>query len=540
MPEPSPHIIDLDIRILKAGQDYIVTAQTPESGLAEGQLDADALFADDFQEQLTQIQEEPFTTEAALFRKVGDALFRALFQGQVRDLFLAVWSQQVQNQEGQALRLRLNIDEAALELATLPWELMHWRDVFLATQIQTLVTRQLLNLEYGNIPSLTVEGKPRVLVAIPGHSGLDTAREEKAIVAALEKAHIPYDILKEKVSAPMLDDALAQGGYAILHFIGHAAFARDEQGELHGSLRFNRPEEDLPPEEDEDWVSETDLLSLLGNHQSLKLVVLNACHTGEMSQRPGQRGFWGVIPALLRAGVPAVVAMQYAIRDDVAALFGETFYKRLTAGAWAGHVDAAVTLARNACLLAYPDDRGFATPVLYLRSRDGVIFHLQSSPPQQEEDSPAEEADAPCEKPPKPPDPLLYRYRNADLDTLSARLALFQSRLQRLTFQIDALKTRGAMDEKSAWRLHQYEKNRDHLEREMDELQDVLAWRGYEACETLRSLRTQLAAKQQEKAALEAAGAYVSYDLKNAIFTLNERILKLQDALARLTTPPVE
>lgn len=528
MANTSPTLIDFDIRIFTAGDRYTVTAQTPDSGLAESQLDADALFAADFQEKLTQIREEPFTTDASLFREVGDGLFRALFQGQVRDLFLATWSQEAQAANN-AMRLRLNIDEAAIELAVLPWEMMLWRDVFLSTQIDTLVTRQLLNLDYGAIKSLKVAGTPRVLIVIPGGSGLDTDAEEKAISAALDKAGVTYETLKDKVSLPLLDDTLAEGDYAILHFIGHAAFEQDETGEVHGSLRFNRSEQGISTEEDEDWTPETDLQALLGNHQSLKLMVLNACNTGELAKRPGDRGFWGVIPSLLRAGVPAVVAMQYAIRDDVAALFGETFYRRLTTGKWAGHVDVAVSLARNACFLAWPDDRGFATPALYLRSRDGVIFELTG----EQVDAGDEAESIPCPKAPKPSDFLLYRYRNTDLETIIARVPLLTSRLQRLTFQIDDLKTKGALNEKNAWRLQQYEKNRDDLEREMDELQDVLIWRRYEACEELRSLQEQAALKQQEKAALEEAGGYVSYELKNALFTMAERILKLQDALRK-------
>jgi len=116
MTTPSPTLIDFDIRIFTAGDSYTVTAQAPDSGLAESQLDADALFGADFQEKLIQIREEPFTTDEALFREVGDSLFRALFQGQVRDLFLAIWSRDVQAAE-RFLRLRLNIDESAIELA---------------------------------------------------------------------------------------------------------------------------------------------------------------------------------------------------------------------------------------------------------------------------------------------------------------------------------------------------------------------------------------------------------------------------------------
>jgi len=526
MSDTSP-LIDLDIRIFRAGDVYTVTAQTSDSGLAESQLQSDALFEAGFQEKLNQIREEPFTTDESLFRQVGAVLFQALFQDQVRDLFLSIWSQQVQSAVNGALRLRLNISEAAIELAMLPWELMQWRDVFLSTQINTLVTRQLLNLEYGNIKSLTISGKPRVLILIPGGSGLDTNAEEVAITAALDSADISYDVLKDKVPLQLVDDALAGGDYAILHFIGHAQFKQDESGKLHGSLRFNRQETDISPEEDEDWAPETDLQSLLGNYKNLKLVVLNACHTGEISQRPDGDGFWGVIPSLLRAGIPAVAAMQYAIRDDVATLFSETFYKRLAAGKWAGHVDIAVTLARNACFLAFPNDRGFATPALYLRSRDGVIFKMPDAQAASQTEAPA----VACEKVPKPTDHLLYRYRNADLEAMLGRIPLLSRRLQRLTFQIDEFKARGDLSDNQAWRLQRYEKNLDDLEREMDELQDVLAWRRYEACEELLSLQEQVARRRQEKSALEKAGAYISYDLKNAIFTSNERILKLQDLL---------
>ena len=522
MPDHSPAIIDLDIRIFKAGDAYTITAQAPGSGLAQSTLDTAALFDPALQEKLTQIREEPFTTDEDLFRQVGETLFKALFRGQIWDLFHSLWLQRDQGDVQKSLRLRLNIDEAAIELAELPWEMMQWQDVFLATQISTLVTRQLLNLDYGNIKTLTVAGTPRVLIVIPGGSGLQTDVEEAAIVASLEKAGIPYDILKDKVTLQSLDDALANGNYAILHFIGHATFQVDESGEIHGRLRFNAPEED------EDWAPGTDLQAMLGNHQHLKLVVLNACHTGEISPRPDAApGFWGVIPALLRAGLPAVIAMQYAIRDDVAAIFAETFYKRLSAGAWAGHVDVALTLARNSCFLAFPNDRGFATPVLYLRSEDGVIFRVDET----EKTAASETPQRDCEEVPEPPARLLYRYRNLDLESIIARLPQLQRRLQRLLFQIDELNARGALDEKQAWRLHRYEKNRDALEREVDELRDVLAWRLYETCLELQKLEQRLQKKQQEKETLEKAGAYISFELKNDIFKMNERILALRDML---------
>lgn len=527
MSERIRNIIDLDLRVFKTGDAYTVTAQTPESGLAENKPDPTVIFTEEFQEKLHQIREEPFATDEALFREVGDALFQFLFQGQVRDLFLALWSQHVQSNENSMLRLRLNIDEAAIELAILPWEMMHWQDVFLATQINTLVTRQLLNLDYGNIKSLKVAETPKILIVIPGGSGLNTEAEENAITSALKKASVPFEVLKGTVTLQSLDDALIEGDYAILHFIGHARFAQNEQGEIHGLLRFNDAHKDTATDDGEDWVPETDIQSLLGNHKGLKLVVLNACHTGELSEHPQNRGFWGVIPSLLRAGIPAVVAMQYAIRDDVAAIFGETFYKRLTSGKWAGHVDIAATLARNACFLAYPNDRGFATPALYLRSKDGVIFDISDQ--LQEESNNV--SDIHCKQAPRPPERLLFRYRNLSMEDINARIPVLHKRLRRLSSQIDELKNQSILDERQQWRLNRYEKNRNDLERELDELRDVLAWKRYENCKELRKLVKLVAIKQDEKEALEKAGAYVSYDLKNEIFELNERILRLRDIL---------
>ncbi|HID34487.1 MAG TPA: hypothetical protein EYP25_07960, partial [Anaerolineae bacterium] len=77
-------IIDLDIRIAKTAKGYRVTAQTPEGALAEATLDEDALFAPEFQDKLTQVREEPFTTDQTLFQEIGDTLFRALFRDQVQ------------------------------------------------------------------------------------------------------------------------------------------------------------------------------------------------------------------------------------------------------------------------------------------------------------------------------------------------------------------------------------------------------------------------------------------------------------------------
>jgi hypothetical protein len=208
---------------------------------------------------------------------------------------------------------------------------------------------------------------------------LEAGSERDIVTATLERARIHYDVLEGSVTLGRLADALAGGAYQILHFIGHGAEAMTGDGVLCGYLRFNAPGA-IAEGSDEEWVEHTRIQALLSTHADLRLVILNACSSAAIGGRgPGDdsRSFIGLVPAILRAGVPAALAMQYPIRDDVAVQFADTFYQRLTAGRWAGQVEVAVTLARNACYLHFPNDRGFATPVLFLRG-EGRLFEITS------------------------------------------------------------------------------------------------------------------------------------------------------------------
>jgi hypothetical protein len=529
-----PIFIDLDLRVSEAGAEtYHVTAQTSKSGLAKTSLDWGALSADDFVAKLTRIREEPFTTDETLLREVGETLFRALFQGQVRDLFIGVYGQEVQANEDTHLRIRLDIDETASEIAVLPWELMSWQDVFLATQIKTLVTRQLLNLDYGNIKTLKVSGKPKVLIVIPRGSELATDAEEETITRALDSAAIPYELLKGKAPLQDIDDKLAGGEFNIFHFIGHGDFKKRDDGLMHGAIRFNSAWEDLEEDEDEEWIEDSRLQALFGNHKQVKVVVLNACRGAVVDERRSGHGFIGVAPALLRAGVPAVVAMQYAIRDDVALQFAETFYNRLSEGKWAGQVDTAVTLGRNACYLNYPKDRGFATPVLYLRSEDGVVFSGLSGAA-----SPPFGVDSDdCPPPPRPDDSLLHDHRYDTAETMIKTTAMLEERYGLAQRQIDQLErvklenpllAAGGMVE---LQIGQLQEQRTELERKLEETTAVLHWKLHEACLEQRMTQDKLELFLEEREGLEVLNQYIPFELKNDISNMQKRIRALSDLL---------
>ena len=106
---------------------------------------------------------------------------------------------------------------------------------------------------------------------------------------------------------------------------------------------------------------------MIRGHRSLRLVVLNACE-GARSARDDP--FGGVAQALVRQGIPAVIAMQFEISDPAALVFSQSFYQAIADGL---PVDVATLEARRA-MFAEGNEIEWATPVLYLRSPDGRVF----------------------------------------------------------------------------------------------------------------------------------------------------------------------
>jgi outer membrane protein assembly factor BamB len=103
-----------------------------------------------------------------------------------------------------------------------------------------------------------------------------------------------------------------------------------------------------------------------------RLVVLNSCDTAHGG---GNDGFASSAITLVdKGGLPAVLAMQYAISDAAAKVLASVFYKSLADGL---PVDAAVTEARKAMSNDNPFSLEWATPVLIQRTPDGVLFDIQ-------------------------------------------------------------------------------------------------------------------------------------------------------------------
>jgi CHASE2 domain-containing sensor protein len=292
----------------------------------------------------------------------GTVLNDAPFAGDIRDLYRESLGQ-VHRDDEKGLRIRLCIDPPAV--SALPWELAYdrTRNTFLATSSETPLTRYISVQE--PIADLRTAPPISVLVAIPSGSGLDVAMERATIEDALSDLdpHVTVSVLDGDVTRSRISRALIDGRHHVFHFIGHGEFKDDD-----GFLVLNG-------DGAQDLITARAFAGFFRDYPSMKLVVLNSCQgAGLSSMRP----LAGIAPQLVRAGIPAVVAMQYLFADRAAVLFAREFYGPLCAGVNRGRVDTAIAHARNRLDMDFESTAAFATPVLYMRSATGVIFDLET------------------------------------------------------------------------------------------------------------------------------------------------------------------
>ncbi|MEO5800606.1 MAG: CHAT domain-containing protein, partial [Gemmatimonadales bacterium] len=320
---------------------------------------------------------------------LGDRLFQALFTGSCRDLFNTSLGH-IQGRDV-GLRIKLHIDPNdpdLVDLATLPWELMYRTETrdFLSLSRGTPLVRYLdVQRPFALLPFAP---PLRILVVVSSPAGvppLDLARERSAIVATWgNRPGVEVDFL-DRATSRQLSDRLVTKPYHVLHFMGHGDFD-PERGT--GVLLLEDDAGDASP------IDGTTLGMLLRDVASMRLIFLNACNTARSGSRPGLDPFAGVASALVMAGIPAVVAMQFPVSDAAAIEFASTFYPRLVDGF---PVDAAVSEARKAIRMADRTSWEWATPVLFMRSKDGGLFDITppvvaprapeppfAAPPQQE------------------------------------------------------------------------------------------------------------------------------------------------------------
>jgi tetratricopeptide (TPR) repeat protein len=197
---------------------------------------------------------------------------------------------------------------------------------------------------------------------------LDVARERAHLDAAWKAQEKDIEIVfLARGGVEELRDTLLAAPFHILHFMGHGKLD-NESGE--GALFFERCDGTAQLFEGRR------LAQMLHDFESLRLVVLNACHTAESVGTRGPNPFAGVASSLVMGGVPAVVAMSGPVSDLAAVAFSRTLYQRLASG---DTIEAAVTEGRLAIQRAEPGDGAWAIPALFLRGPDGRLFAPRST-----------------------------------------------------------------------------------------------------------------------------------------------------------------
>ncbi|MCQ8774165.1 CHAT domain-containing WD40 repeat protein [Streptomyces telluris] len=320
-------------------------------------------------------------------REVGERLFRAVFDGHLRGLYLA--SRQHAGERDQALRVVLRI--RAPELAALPWELLYDEE-----SAEYLCLRRPL-VRYVDLPEPLAPLRSEPPLKILGMTSLPRSRaplgaesERAALSVALgpltERGLADLDWVPGQ-TADDLSRRLLRGCH-VLHFIGHGAYdPQRHEGMITLAGADGR----------EHHLHASALASLLSVARPRpQLVVLNSCQSG----MGNAEDLFSSTAAVLVRTVPAVVAMQFAVTDKAATRFAASFYQALAQGRT---VDEAVRVGRIALVVDKDDSLEWATPVLYLRGGDARLFDMPAAWAQAGPAVPLPGTDPVPPKPPTPP-----------------------------------------------------------------------------------------------------------------------------------------
>ncbi len=300
-------------------------------------------------------------------REFGGKLYDTVFDGEVRTCFRRALDEADRQDQGLRVRVRF---ENALDMADLPWEYLYAQALgrFLVLSTRTPLVR------YIDLPSrikpLQISPPLKILVMVSSptdYIDLDVEAEYGRLVDALSDL-----VSSGRVVLDRLDDAnlstlqkrLRQNEYHIFHYVGHGGYdeARDD-GVLMLEDEMGRGRS----------VSGHELGTILHDHRSLRLAILNSCEGARTSTSDP---FAGTAQSLIQQGIPAVVAMQFEISDDAAIVFAHEFYAAIADGY---PVDAASAEARKAMFTSNPDVE-WGTPVLNMRSPDGMVFEVTGDP----------------------------------------------------------------------------------------------------------------------------------------------------------------
>lgn len=365
--EPAPQYANFDIFIgtQRADGRYEITASTSDNYQTDSPS-WQALPVDNPQYKQTLASLADLLASEADTEWLGNELYQFLFPQEVQKVYF-----QLRQRTGDQVRIRIHIPSDSPELHAIPWEYCTEDMNFMATNPETPTVR-FIPLAKG----VAAEEKPdviRILVVMASPSGwgkIDLPAERARIEAALQplveagEVQLQFETHATKSTFSRTFRAFKPH---ILHFVGHGKY-RDADGE--GVIVV---------EDGSGGAAELDakdMNALMRMVRGLpKLVIMAACKTAVSGDATPQdkhnAGFLGMGTRLIRAGIPAVIAMQYAIPSETASDFTHHLYQYLADG---HPLDYAITQARFDIYFNSDDKVFWAIPALFIRSENGHIW----------------------------------------------------------------------------------------------------------------------------------------------------------------------
>jgi hypothetical protein len=267
-----------------------------------------------------QVENAPSTQQRLLAKQLvteaGRDLAKALFKGEVADL---LWRHR------EALEHLIVQTSAELDL---PWEMVHLRppdgeagdgeSYFLADMG---LTRWIYDTAR---PTEIRVRSDRVLAVAPDYA-VPSLRLQRAVNEVRELT-ARVGVTPTPVADPRELSARVTAGFDLLHFAGHGRWRDVAPQEQQLALAAFLPESDDDSAAYSDGDARADFPERAPDDVGANppLVFLSACDVGRL--RSGTAGLGGFAEAFLRGGAGAFIGCNWAVLDDAASRFVETFY----------------------------------------------------------------------------------------------------------------------------------------------------------------------------------------------------------------------
>ncbi len=328
---------------------------------------------------------------------LGQEMYQELFKDTLRDS----WScaQGIAHNRGEVLQLRLGTKDR--RISSLPWEVLHVGDRPLATGTDIVFSRYQPNTCLPKSTRILTPEEPlKILMAIAAPTDKDSLQLEKeyeALQQELEKnsgqTQIHLDILRQP-GREQLTQALEQGKYQVFHYAGHSNWGISG-GEISLVSNITGLTESL---------SGKDLAGLLVNN-GIQMAVFNSCR-GAYNHvvHPTDEGAEiNLAEAMVKRGIPGVLAMAERIPDEVSLILTRLFYRNLNQGY---PIDLSLNRARQGLISAYGSHELYwALPVVYLHQEfGGYLIEQQNDSKNEIEEDLLTSIDEKIESPKSPED----------------------------------------------------------------------------------------------------------------------------------------